>query len=338
VVRRSLLTRLPVARVLACAGVASLLLPARAWADGAQAPAMAETLFLDGRTLMSAGKYAEACPKFAESNKIDPKLGTLLNLALCHEMSGMTASAWGEYTQAAELAHRAGQSDRESVARDHATKLEPGLLHVVVRAAATDGLVVSLDGQPVGPAAFGSAMPIDPGPHRLVATAPGRAAFETSFRADAGAGDRTVEVPALAVDTSSHSTPPPAEATQAHPAPEAAGGSSGTRTVGFLVGGAGVVLLGVGSFFGVRAFSDKNTAENDCTPGGRCGDTGNSAKQSLSTDEAISTVGVLAGIAAVGVGGYLVLAGGSKEHAAGAGAVRVGIDPIARRLDVRWTW
>src|SRR5271166_3476943 len=87
--------------------------------------ALAEALFRSARELMAAGKYAEACPKLAESNRIDPKLGTLMNLALCHEKAGKTASAWAEYVQAGEIAQRTGQKERAQVARDKAQALEP---------------------------------------------------------------------------------------------------------------------------------------------------------------------------------------------------------------------
>src|SRR6478735_9605838 len=68
-------------------GVVATLLFASARA-GAASPtdqAKAEALFDEGRRLLAAARFAEACPKFAESQRLDSALGTLLNLGDCYE-------------------------------------------------------------------------------------------------------------------------------------------------------------------------------------------------------------------------------------------------------------
>src|SRR4051812_17494525 len=74
--------------------------------------AQAEFLFRDGKKLLSEGRYGEACPKLAESYRIEPVPGTLLNVAVCHEKEGKTASAWAEFSQSVELATRDHRDDR----------------------------------------------------------------------------------------------------------------------------------------------------------------------------------------------------------------------------------
>src|SRR4051794_21941124 len=86
--------------------------------------ATAEALFANGRRLMASGDYAAACPKFAASQKLDPGVGTLLNLADCYEKKGQTASAWGEFLEAASAARAIGSKEREQAARDRAQSLE----------------------------------------------------------------------------------------------------------------------------------------------------------------------------------------------------------------------
>jgi len=289
--------------------------------------AVAEQLFRDGRALMAAGDVARACPKFEESNRVDPKLGTLMNLALCHEKSGRSASAWAEYAQAASLAARAGQSDREKVARERAAALEPTLSHVIIDADPKAEVTIALDDHAIGAAAFESPIPIDPGPHVLRATAPGAVPFEQSFVVQKGAPAATLKVPSLA---------PAAAPPQAVHALPPQGNHSGLRTAGFVVGGAGVVLVGIGAYFGAQAFSEKNAAENACYPT-YCKSAGTNATNAMKTDETLSTIGVIAGVAAVGAGVYLVFAH-HGENADAAGTVRVSVDAAARGLRGQISW
>src|SRR4051794_15794728 len=70
-------------------------------AAGGDAAAAAEVLFSDGKRLVQERNFAAACPKFEESQKLDPGLGTLYRLADCYEHVGRTASAWAAFLEVA---------------------------------------------------------------------------------------------------------------------------------------------------------------------------------------------------------------------------------------------
>src|SRR5271169_4663698 len=92
----------------------------------------AEALFEDARKLMVDGKYTEACPKFADSQRLDPSTATLLNLASCWEKSGHTASAWATYREAASEASASGRKDYLETAQRRADGLAPKLSHLTL--------------------------------------------------------------------------------------------------------------------------------------------------------------------------------------------------------------
>jgi hypothetical protein len=166
--------------------------------------ALAETLFQQGKQLLERGDAHAACPKLAESLRLDRATGTLLALAMCHEVEGRLASAWAEYLEVIARAKKDGRADREEAARQWAGKLEARLstLSVAVPAAVAEipGLHVQRDGVPLDAPAWSTAVPVDPGPHVIVAKAPGRETWTTTLVVAGAAERRTVTVPLLAPD------------------------------------------------------------------------------------------------------------------------------------------
>jgi hypothetical protein len=302
-----------------------MMVAAAAWPAPAMAQptaddaALAETLFQDARALVEKKDWEHACPKFAESQRLDPRLGTLLNLATCHEQQGKTASAWAEFGDAAVRAERAGQKERADLALERARALEKRLSRVVLSLGApTDGLEVWLDGRVLGAATAGSALPLDPGEHVIEVRAPGKLTWRSRLQVAPGPSSTTVEVPPLA--------PAPAEGAAggamapagSRPAAHAAapGGGGTMRTAGWVLGGVGVVGIGVGAVFGVRAASLESDADDRC-PERSCPDPASlELHDDARTSAHVSTIAFAAGVGALGAGVVLLLVAPDDETAA----------------------
>jgi hypothetical protein len=298
--------------------------------------AMAETLFREGKALMDQGKYEEACAKLAESHRVDPASGTLAALALCNESQGKTATAWSEYVDAAALADKTGRTERAKAARDQAATLEPKLsrLSIVVTPATQEleGLTVKRDGVAIGKAAWGTAAPVDPGEHVIEAAATGKKTWTQKLYLEANADKKFVTVPELeALATASNAQTGPA------PEPAPAEGQSGTRTVGFVVGGVGIVALGVGAIFGLSALFKRSDADKLC-PSSPCSNSeGVDDSKSAKSTALVADILMGVGIVATGVGAYLVLRSPSQ-----ASTTSAKLAPLVRRdgagLAAEVTW
>ena len=176
--------------------------PSLARADGSETDRqIAQSLFDDGRALLEAGRTSEACPKFAESQRLDPGGGTLLNLALCHELENKTATAWTEFREALSIAIRDDRKDRQEIANLHISTLAPKLTRLTVivpEGIAARDPEVTLDRSRLPAAAWNTEIPIDPGEHRVAVSAQGLPRWETSIATlDAGRTYRIEVPPAL---------------------------------------------------------------------------------------------------------------------------------------------
>ncbi len=310
----------------------ALLVPTAAFADppspakGGGDPAAAEVLFDDARQLMEKGKYNEACPKLEESMRLDTGVGTQFNLADCNEHIGKLASAWAGFLEVAAESKSTNQPEREKLARKRAAALEPRLPKLVVDVPApVSGLEVKRDGILVGAAAFGTAIPIDAGAHRIVATAPGKQ-WETVVQAvesktariavprdlPARPGALAAATPIAPIDggitmTSADtmtSIPPVIE----HP-------GSTQRTLGWVVAGVGVLGLGVGAGFGLSSIGKRDDSRDHCVVD-QCDADGVRMRDDAIRSGNIATIATIAGGAALVGGIVLVLTApkGSRER------------------------
>jgi hypothetical protein len=231
----------------AAAAIVTLAVPVHA-APSASDKAVAEALFRDGKRLIDSGTLQQGCAKLEESERLDPKLGTLLNVATCHEKLGRTASAWAEFNEAASLATASNQSARETFARSHASALEQQLSSLVLTLTAPPrGLAIELGDKHLGAAALSSSIPVDPGELSLRVTAPGKKAWTTQVTIAKGPASREIVIPPLVTESRE-----PSDGHVALPPPSTPRGA-GQRIAGVVLASAGLIGIGIGATFGLRA-------------------------------------------------------------------------------------
>lgn len=138
---------------------------ARAEAPAVPLDATADVLFEYARSLVRDGRYAEACPKFEESMRIRPGIGTRFNLADCWERQGRLASAWAAFVKVSTETHVLAQKEREEAARDRARTLEPRLGRLAIDVPQERDVTVRCDGQPVSTNLWSLPIPMDAGKH-----------------------------------------------------------------------------------------------------------------------------------------------------------------------------
>ena len=295
-------------------------------------PALAERLFRDAEALFKQGKTREACEKFAESNRAEFGLGTLMNLAICHEKEGKIASAWAEYVEVAQRSSDAKSSSRAKNAAARAAALEPRLSYVTIAFASGPEAAfveeVRIDGRALGRGAWSTAIPLDPGPHTVAFGAPGRVAVSKAVDV-AGPGTQTVEAPTLEPSPRRPRRRPSRRRPRAIRSPRRPPSrrrAAVLRAVGCTLGGVGLAAVVTGAVFGVRAFV--KGSEGACE-GAICeNQDAVDARESARTSATVANLAIGIGAVVAGAGVVLVLTAPRSHTAAQVGAVRLSANPL----------
>ncbi len=214
-------------------------------------------LFVEGRELLAKKQYDAACKAFTESQMLDPAVGTQLNLALCYEEWGRTATAYRAYVDAEQLAIER-TDDRAAAARQRIDSVAVRVphLHVVIPATVPAEATFTVDDAPTERPQLADLL-LDPGDHVLVVSITGRE--PTSTEVVLAEGERkeiTLKVPAAPVTTQVVTV------TRRH---------KGKLYGGMALSAGGVGLVTVAGLVALGARSDYRSVGDRCS-GGVCSD------------------------------------------------------------------
>jgi hypothetical protein len=140
-------------------------------------------LFAQGKRELDENQVAAACASFAESYRLLPRGGTLLNLGLCREREGQLAEAWRILRAALAIAQREGREDRVPLAREHIGVLESQLSFAALALPHDiDPSLVALrlDGSAIAREEW-NGVPLAPGQHTFSAEAVGFQSWSTTL-------------------------------------------------------------------------------------------------------------------------------------------------------------
>jgi hypothetical protein len=273
-----------------------------AGAAGPEERGRADALFKEGLRLFETGQTSKACGRFDESYRLDPALGTLQNLALCHEKEGKFLLAYDEFTELSSKAAAAGKTARVDVAREHLAALDGKVARVSLKF--DDDVHVT--GVEVDSAARDWRAPIalEAGHHVITAHAEGRPDARLEYEASDGGG-KALSVPFPSVSTPAAVAPLPSPAPAVEP--ESGGGGAGpTKVPLYVAAGVGAAGVVVGSVFGILTFTQKAAGDRHCA-GVYCDPSGLSSENAAHTSATLSTVGFAVGVAALGTCAVLLL-------------------------------
>jgi hypothetical protein len=289
-------------------------------AEGGPAADRAEALFREGREAMKRGDLGEACPKFAESQELDPSPGTLLNLALCEQRKGEGTRAWTHYQEL--VATLPPGDERAAIARSRAEALSQRLPRLAVQlgAGSPPGARVWLDGVELDAAKLGVSFLVDPGAHTIVVQAPGRVERRYPVQAESGRASSLTVVPSPVPTPDSLAAlqgGAPAGPTPAADAPPRRRSKpeslSFEQRSGYTLLALGGVSIAVGALSGFFAIEQARSSERHCI-NEVCDPIGRRTRETARTFTLISALTAGGGLVIGTVGGVILWQSSSKSQ------------------------
>jgi hypothetical protein len=274
---------------------------------------LAHDLFDQGRTLLKQGDYERACQKFEDSRRLAPEGGggTILNLALCRELSGRTGTAWALFREARSQALRDHRNDRLRFADEHIAALAERISRLTIIVplnGRAPGLVVRLNMVPLTESAWGESLVVDPGVQSIDVTAPKKQSVHLEVSMGTHADRRVVEVPPLS------DLPQKAVTTdRGHPSFLSGPG----RTWGTILVTVGVATLAVGGLLNVRAARMQRDSDALCPDYDRCDPLGLTLSKGAASEASASTAVLVTGAVATVAGVILFLTAPSSPPSPG---------------------
>lgn len=310
--RRHLGRRL-VAASLALSLAAPVVLEAPlAYAQDAAAIAKARETYREGIASEAAGKWEQALAQFKSVALVKSTAQVRYHIGFCQEKIGQYVDALGSYRLALHEAIEAKAKDVQKATQDRISALEPKIPKLTIhRGDGAQVAEVTMDGLQLGAASVGTAIPANPGPHVIKATAPGRKDFTAELTLADGE-TKTVELvlPEAAVADDKPASPPPQQVVVVEQPKDAVPAkTSPVKIAGFVIGGAGLVSLGVSAVFFAKRASAISDLDAVCGADRQsCPASAATTRDSGQSAATISTATFIAGLGGLAIGTVMILA------------------------------
>ncbi len=249
--------------------------------------------FQEGLAQQAAGNWAQALTIFKEIAETLPTPQVRFNIAWCEEKLGQLVAALGDYQLAAADARAKDAPNVLAEAEASLKSLQQRVPRLKLRrGAGASSATIRLDGVRLGESALARPVPLDPGPHLIVATAPGYLKLEQEVRLSEGETETVV----VELQRPHADIPPP---------PVAPSGES-SNLLAYTIGGIGVAsLVASGVFFLLRQ-QRLNQLEETCSPTA-CPESARGAWEDGKRFTLLGNITAAVGATGVGVGAVILL-------------------------------